>query len=107
MQFSAGADTPCRQRLMDGRPSALLCTMAIAAVAVVYGSLPSVFFFADDFLHLFSIIDANLGEYLLRPHGGHILVVRNAVFIAFYKLFGLRAELYFWVVLLTHLVNAF
>lgn len=90
---------------MRGRAPAVLLALTLAATAVVYGPIVSAYFVADDFLNLFAVVDANLGEYLLRSHGGHLLLVRNAVFAASYHLFGMRAELYFWVVLLTHLLN--
>lgn len=92
---------------MRAPASLLLLALPLVATAVVYGPLISVYFVGDDFLHLFAIVDANLGEYLLRPHGGHLLMARNAVFVAFYTLFGMRAEPYFWAVLLTHLLNTF
>lgn len=92
---------------MHERVPALLLAFTLTASAIVWAPLISVYFVGDDFLHLFAVVDADLGEYLLRPHGGHILVARNAVFVAFHTLFGMRADLYFWAVLLTHLLNTF
>jgi hypothetical protein len=85
----------------------LLLASTLVATAVVYGSLPWGYFVGDDFLQLFSIIDADFVEYLLRPHGGHVLVTRNAIFALFHALFGVNAAPYFCAVLLTHLVNTF
>jgi hypothetical protein len=92
---------------MRERASAVLLVATLAATAIAYGGLVSAYFSSDDFVHLYAVVDADLWEYLLRPHGGHLLMVRNAFFVAFYHLFGMRAELYFWAVLLTHLLNAF
>src|SRR5262245_23490645 len=34
--------------------------------------------------------DGRLGEFLLTPHGGHLLAVRNALFVLHHALFGRR-----------------
>lgn len=90
---------------MRSRASAALLVATLAATAAVYGRLISTYFVRDDFLNLFAVVDADRFEYLLRPHGGHLLVVRNACFVLFHWLFGMQAELYFAAVLLTHLLN--
>lgn len=84
-------------------PALLLIPLALSGF--VYAPLTGVYFHADDFLNLFLIVNKNLGEYLLRPHGAHLLVTRNAVFYAFFQLFGAEPRYYFWAVLLTHLLN--
>src|SRR5262249_17981647 len=63
------------------------------------------YFFADDFNCLLSILNDGFLRFVLRPFAGHNLLVRNLAFYASYQLFGMRAELYFWTVLLTHLLN--
>lgn len=85
--------------------SGLCLAVALLGTALTYRSLPNAYFVGDDFLHLFAIVDADRYEYLLRPHGGHLLFTRNAVFVAFYEMFGLNAEPYYFAVWLTHLLN--
>src|SRR5215470_16271639 len=88
-----------------GRLDALLLAAALAATAVVWHSLTQNFFFADDFLNLQMIVNARVDAYVLQPASGHLLILRNALFWLFYQAFGTRAELYFLMVLLTHLAN--
>jgi hypothetical protein len=83
----------------------LLGALPLVATGIVYLPLTRGYFVSDDFLNLYSIINADRLEYLLTPHGGHLLVTRNALFILFHFLFGVRAELYFAAVLATHLLN--
>jgi hypothetical protein len=90
------------RRLADGPLPAVL---PIALAAVVFFPITRNYFYQDDFLHLYRIVNRGLLELLVTPHGGHILVVRNAVFWLFYHLFGTAAGYYFTAVLLTHLVN--
>jgi len=85
----------------------LLLLLPLASSAVVYYPLTTAYFASDDFLNLYLIVNESPLEYVLRPHGGHLLVTRNAIFSLFHQAFGTRAELYFWAVLLTHLVNVF
>jgi hypothetical protein len=85
----------------------LLSLVPLAAAAVVYRPLVSGYFVSDDFLNLFGIVNADRLEYLLRPHGSHLLVTRNALFVLFHSMFGARADLYFTAVLATHLFNVF
>src|SRR5262245_21794638 len=73
--------------------------------AWVYLPITRVNFFADDFAHFASIESDGYLDFLLAPFGGHNYLVRNLFFIAAWKLFGLRASLYYGVVLLTHLLN--
>jgi hypothetical protein len=77
----------------------------IAAAAWVYLPITANYFYADDFMWLAAFANDGPALVLLRPHAGHGLFFRNLVFYASYQLFDLRAELYFWTVLLTHLLN--
>ncbi|MDX2170116.1 MAG: hypothetical protein SF182_23800 [Deltaproteobacteria bacterium] len=96
-----GAGLPPRRTAVDW----LLLSAALVASLIVWRALPSSYFQGDDFMNLFRIVDRPLGEYLLSTHAGHVLVVRNAVFYLFARLFGTDAARYFVVVLLTHLLN--
>ena len=82
-----------------------LVLVPLALAAWVYLPITRVYFFADDFILLASIASDRVAAFLLRPFGGHNCLGRNAVFLASYHLLGLRADLYYWSVLLTHLLN--
>ena len=72
---------------------------------MVYWPLPGSWFWADDFVCMLSIVNDGFLRFVLRPFGGHNLLVRNLVFYGFWQLFGLHAGPYFWAMLLTHLLN--
>ena len=65
------------------------------------------YFYQDDFLFLYRIVNEPWPEFLLAPHGGHLLIARNAIFWLFHTLFATAAGWYFCVVLLTHLLNVY
>ena len=56
-------------------------------------------------MHLASIASDRAAVFLLSPFGGHNYLVRNLIFYLTYHVIGLRADLYFWCVLITHLLN--
>jgi hypothetical protein len=90
---------------MRALDSGLLMLVPLASSAVVYAPIVGNYFFADDFLNLYRIVNVPLLEYVLTPHAGHVLLARNALFWLCRTAFGPRAELFFAAVLLTHLVN--
>src|SRR5262249_13827510 len=73
----------------------------------VYWSLVQNYFFSDDFLHLWTLVNDGLGRFLLEMHAGHLYVVRNLVFALHYWLFGMHPAPYFWTVLAVHLLNVY
>jgi hypothetical protein len=83
----------------------LLFVIPLALTALVYHRITGNYFFADDFLHLFRVRNEDFPPFLLVPRGGHLLVSYNALFDLAYRLFGTHPEPYFWVALLTHLLN--
>ncbi len=85
--------------------AALAPLLPLALAAIVYFPLIRTYFLTDDFLNLYRIANADLLDYLLTPHGGHLLLTRNALFYSFFQVFAARAELFFAVVLATHLLN--
>ncbi len=90
------------------RTQSVRLTLALPAIALavwVYYPITSNYFFADDFLHLYSIVNDSLLGFLLEPTGGHMLVTRNAIFRLWYEVFGPDPRDFFWTVLLTHLLN--
>jgi hypothetical protein len=79
--------------------------LAVALVAVVYWPLTHVYFFADDFVCLFNIVNKGFLRFVTQPFGGHLLFVRNTVFYLSHALFGFDPRPYHRVILLTHLLN--
>ncbi|MDX2170115.1 MAG: hypothetical protein SF182_23795 [Deltaproteobacteria bacterium] len=92
---------PARARA--AAPALLL--LALGASAFAWRTVPSAYFVSDDFLYLFDIVNLPPLELLLAPHGGHVLAVRNAVFLLFARLFGTAPLPFYLAVLLTHLLN--
>jgi len=82
-----------------------LVLVSLALSAWVYFPITRVYFYADDFIHLLAMANHGLVAYILLPFGGHSLLASNLVFATCYKLFDLHSEPYYWVVLLTHLLN--
>ena len=62
-----------------GRGDAVLLAFALAFTAAVYLPLTQNYFHTDDFLNLYQILNEPLPTYLLTPHGGHVLLTRNAL----------------------------
>jgi hypothetical protein len=77
----------------------------LAAAATMWWPLTRNFFFADDFLHLFDLLTLPRRRFLTQVFGGHLYVVRNAIFLLMYHWFGPDPRPWFCSVLLTHLLN--
>jgi hypothetical protein len=77
----------------------------LVAAAVLWRPLLDNYFYADDFLHLFDVVTLASPRFLTQIWGGHLLVVPNAVFWGMYHLFGPDPRPWFWLVVLTHLLN--
>ena len=86
-------------------PAVALRVVPVALAAVVYWPITANYFFADDFLHLYQVVNEPLTKLLVTPFGGHLYTVRNLAFTLLYHLFGPEPRWYFCAVLLTHLVN--
>jgi len=82
-----------------------MCAVPLVFSAVVWAPILGCYFFGDDLLNLYSIVDKSLLEYLITPYGGHLLLTRNAIYALCFHLFGTHAGWYFALALLTHLVN--
>jgi hypothetical protein len=83
----------------------ILLLLPFGLAAGVYYPIVHNYFWFDDFLNLYRIANAPVIEYLLTPHGGHALLLRNLLFYLCERAFGTEPAGYFWVVLITHLVN--
>jgi hypothetical protein len=79
--------------------------VAVLMAGVAYAPIVANYFHADDFYYLYLLNDHRPLEFLLTPHGGHVLFLRNLVFMLFHAAFGTDPRGYFLVVLFTHLVN--
>lgn len=88
------------------RPRPLLYLLPpLVLSAWAFAPILANYFHGDDFQHLYMIADGRVPEFLVTPHGGHMLVARNALFVMSHALFGVDPRGYFWVALLTHLLN--
>ena len=83
----------------------LALVVALLASAFVYAPIRESFFIWDDFYNFLMVCDEGALRFIVTPMAGHMLYVRNAVLALSWTLFGLSAAPYFWLVLVTHLVN--
>jgi hypothetical protein len=91
---------------MAARAVRLLSPLVPLLAAIwMWHPLLGAFFYADDFLHLFDLLTLGVPRFLAQPWGGHLYLVRNAIFLALYDAFGPDPRPWFWSVLLTHLLN--
>jgi len=79
--------------------------LPICLAAIVHYRVVLDFFKHDDFIHLYQIANHGFWEFLLTPHGGHLLVASNLVFYLCFHVFGMASECYHGLALVTHLVN--
>lgn len=86
---------------------ALLASAAVGLSGLVYYPITKSYFYAGDFVNLYSLVNDPLPKFLFHPHGGHLMSVRNAFYDLFFTLFGTRAEFHLWGVLLTHLLGVY
>src|SRR5262249_43204730 len=77
----------------------------LAGALAAWWPLVDNYFYNDDFIHLFDVVTLPLPHLLTQIWGGHLYVVRNAVFAGMYAVFGPEPRPWFTSVLLTHLVN--
>lgn len=87
------------------RDGGWLALIAVAAGAAAYWPVTGSYFHADDLLMLYTAADGRAGELLVTPHGGHLLPIRNGVFLLHHALFGADPRGYYWAAYATHLVN--
>ncbi|HJQ84545.1 MAG TPA: hypothetical protein VKA21_10740, partial [Candidatus Binatia bacterium] len=85
--------------------STLTVLAPVAAALLVYLPVVRNYFYADDFILFYDLANEGPLAFVLTPYGGHLQVARNLVFLASVRLFGTEPAPYFWMVLLTHLVN--
>lgn len=84
-----------------------LALPALVFAAVVYYPVTQSYFYLDDFLNLYHIVNDSLLQYLVRENGGHILLTRNTFFYVTFLLAGPNPELFYWSAFVTHLFNVF
>src|SRR5262245_37898448 len=89
-----------------GRARTLLLALPpVVLAAVVFHPLIRNYFFADDFLHLYQIAEWSPLHFVLEPYAGHVYLIRNALFWTLARTVGPEPAPYFWLALLTHLLN--
>jgi len=59
----------------------------------------------DELVHLYNLVNFGPLELLTRAHGGHLLFLSNLSYWVLYDLFGVQAQPYYWLALITHLAN--
>ena len=77
----------------------------LVLAAVVYFPITRNYFYLDDFLNLYHIVNDSPLRYVLRENGGHVLLARNTLFYLTFALAGPHPELFYWTAFLTHLLN--
>jgi hypothetical protein len=82
-----------------------LVLLPLALSVWVYHPITRAFFFADDFVSFVDLLNEKTLVFLLKPFGGNAFLVRNLVFLATYRLFGVDPVAFQWTVLITHLLN--
>jgi len=80
---------------------------ALVLSAIVYFPITRCYFYLDDFLNLYHIVNDSFPHYVLRENGGHVLLTRNALFYLTFLVAGPHPELFYWSAFLAHLVNVF
>jgi hypothetical protein len=78
---------------------------ALTFSAIVYYPVTHGYFYLDDFLNLYHIVNDEPWRYLVRENGGHVLLSRNTLFYLTFQLAGPRPELFYWSAFATHLLN--
>ncbi len=73
--------------------------------AIVFYPVTQSYFYADDFLNLYQIVNDRFLQYWVTPNGGHIHLVRNTIFYLTDQMAGTHPAPYYWSGFLTHLVN--
>jgi hypothetical protein len=90
---------------IKGKRLSLLIFIPLISSVVIQCTIIKNFFISDDFIHLYQAANMDFWEFLITPHGGHVLPVLSSLFYIFLKLFGINSQYYFIIVLLTHLIN--
>ncbi len=85
--------------------TALFGLLPVVLAAIVYRGIPGVYFYADDFVHLFDIENIGFLRFIAQIFGGHVYVVRNVIFYAMSRVAGLEPQPYYALAFATHLLN--
>lgn len=87
------------------RAPVLVLLVLLGFTAAVYAPLTRVYFVADDFSNLDTIINRGAFYFIVDPFAGHMGFARNTEFYLLFAAFGAKAEPYGWLALVTHLLN--
>jgi len=77
----------------------------IALAVLVFAPIVGNYFMGDDFLHLYHLANLPLLQNLIEPFGGHLYLVRNAVFALLRHFADTEPRWFFAAMLATHVVN--
>jgi hypothetical protein len=83
----------------------LVAMVPVLIATWVYLPILQLNFYADDLHVLAHLRDGNLPYFLLRPFGGHNMVIRNSVFALSDWAFGPRPSCFYATVLVVHALN--
>jgi hypothetical protein len=95
-----------REGEMNRRVNVALVLLPAVAAALAGWPILGNYFYADDFAHLFELASFGPRDFLIAPNAGHMYLVRNAVFYASFRVFGMEPLGYFVTALATHVANA-
>lgn len=79
--------------------------LVVVAAALAWHPVLHAYFFADDYLGLFALADHGPWPFLVQPHGGHLLFLRNLAFWLCWVAFGAEPTGWFATALVTHALN--
>lgn len=101
----AGPDPELEAVGFSLRRDGVLLAVVLACAAYAQWPLADGYFRGDDFAHLYEIENHGWMEFLLRPQGGHSLIVSYSLLGICWELFGMRAEAWYMLPLAIHLLN--
>lgn len=79
----------------------------VAAVAgLAWRPVLGGYFFADDYIGLYALADHGPWPFVVEPHGGHLLLLRNTAFWLCWLAFGADPVGWFASAVVTHVLNA-
>lgn len=96
-----------RQHRAGRVPTAWLAALPVIVTAILFYPVTRHYFFGDDLLSLYRIANWGFTRFVFTPYAGHVLVLRNALFALCFDLFGTEPRYYFYLALLTHLLNVY
>ncbi len=104
-RLGAAGGGAARPRWLDAVWFGWWLILPVAIAAAVWWPITRSYFFGDDLQSVYDVVNKPLPELLLLPYGGHLYIVRNAIYRLLYDVFGPSPEAYYCVALVTQLAN--